>query len=120
MEIYYTTQLESYGKQESPLGYIASEQYLDQILVIGQDIDRPTFVTGRLILARKAIPTIYNLKILESCHESLLYKAHVHNLKLRLAPYGVIYKSKDVIIQAKSYEQKVFDIYRYKSSWLLK
>lgn len=120
MEIYYTTTLGELDNEKSPLGYIAKELYLEKLLIIGEVYPVSSVISGRLILAKKAIPCMYSLRLIANCQEDLLYKAHVHNIEARLAPYGVIYKDENVTIQAKNFEQKIFEVYKYKNSWLLK
>ena len=121
MKIYYCTQFTGIKADSSNLGYIANELHLGKTLVIGNVLPNDSVVTGRLLLSRKAIPTMYAVDECESdIGELMLYKAHVHDIETRLAPYGVIYKDENITIQAKDFSQKMFEVFRYKTGWLLK
>ncbi len=121
MKIYYCTKFKDIKEESSNLGYLANELYLGKTLIIGKVLANDTVVTGRLLLSRKAIPTMYAVEECEgTTGELILYKAHVHDMETRLAPYGVIYKDLNITIQAKDFQQKMFDVYKYKTGWLLK
>ena len=121
MKIFYCTKFTGITEEASNLGYLANELYLGRTLIIGKVVVNNTVVIGRLMLSRKAIPTMYAVEECESSTgELMLYKAHVHDMEARLAPYGVIYKDANITIQAKDFQQKMFDIYKYKGGFLLK